>query len=31
MKHNFVESCPKDEEEITKTVMTYWANFARTG
>lgn len=25
------ESCPKDEEEITKTVMTYWANFARTG
>uniref|UniRef100_A0A672GAB7 Liver carboxylesterase 2-like n=2 Tax=Salarias fasciatus TaxID=181472 RepID=A0A672GAB7_SALFA len=25
------ETCPKEEEQLTRTVMSYWANFARTG
>uniref|UniRef100_A0A8C6WX02 Carboxylesterase type B domain-containing protein n=2 Tax=Neogobius melanostomus TaxID=47308 RepID=A0A8C6WX02_9GOBI len=31
-KHvKIVAECSKEEEELTKSVMKYWANFARTG
>ncbi|XP_029008611.1 fatty acyl-CoA hydrolase precursor, medium chain-like [Betta splendens] len=25
------DPCPKEEEELSKTMMSYWGNFARTG
>ena len=26
-----LDACDEDEEQLSRTMMSYWANFARTG
>uniref|UniRef100_A0A3Q1FE46 Carboxylesterase type B domain-containing protein n=1 Tax=Acanthochromis polyacanthus TaxID=80966 RepID=A0A3Q1FE46_9TELE len=27
----YLEPCPEEEEQLSRTMMSYWGNFARTG